>query len=105
MKINRKELFKLYSEKVDQICQDCDWVSTITPEMIVDIISGIIEKNNVSNSVSWEEVKKRADEYARCHSEQYCDENEMHDDYFIYRRYNICYNRYIEDNFELVEKQ
>ena len=45
MKIDRKELFRLYMERVEQICEECDWISTVTPEMVIDIVAGVLEKN------------------------------------------------------------
>lgn len=32
-------------ERVDKICEECDWVSSFGPEEIVHIISDIIENN------------------------------------------------------------
>jgi hypothetical protein len=45
MKIDKETLYKLYMEKVDQICEECDWVTNFGPKEIVDMISNIIEKN------------------------------------------------------------
>lgn len=45
MKINREELYKLYMEKVDKICEIADWKSQFGPREIVDIISDVLEKN------------------------------------------------------------
>jgi hypothetical protein len=45
MKIDKETLYKLYMEKVDQICEECDWVTHFGPKEIVDMISNIIEKN------------------------------------------------------------
>jgi hypothetical protein len=45
MKINKEELYKLYMERVDDICEECDWVTHFGPEDIVRIISNIIENN------------------------------------------------------------
>jgi len=98
MILDRKELFRLYMEKVDQICEECDWISTITPEMVVDIISGVIEKNNVHNSITWEEAKIKADKYARWQSDKDCEENNCCDGYWFW------YRRYFEENYELTEK-
>jgi hypothetical protein len=35
MKINTKELFKLYMEWVDQVTEECDWKTSFSPEEIV----------------------------------------------------------------------
>lgn len=32
-------------KKVDDICEECDWVSSFGPKEIVDLISTIIEDN------------------------------------------------------------
>lgn len=45
LKINREMLYKLYTEKVEQICDDCDFVVKFDPQTIVDLISSIIEEN------------------------------------------------------------
>jgi coproporphyrinogen III oxidase-like Fe-S oxidoreductase len=45
MKINRDILYKLYIEKIEQICDDCDFVVKFDPKTIVDLISSIIEEN------------------------------------------------------------
>lgn len=45
VKINREELYKLYAREVEEICEVCDWVTHIGPAEIVNIISGILEKN------------------------------------------------------------
>lgn len=33
-------------QKVDRICDECDWVTDFGPKEIVDIISNIIENNH-----------------------------------------------------------
>lgn len=45
IKIDRERLYKLYMEEVEYICEECDWVSSFTPEDIIGIISRIIESN------------------------------------------------------------
>lgn len=45
MEINRDILYKLYTEKVEQICDNCDFVVKFDPKTIVDLISSIIEEN------------------------------------------------------------
>ena len=45
MEINKEELFKLYMEKVNQIAEDCDWVTSFGPEEIVNMIANILENN------------------------------------------------------------
>jgi hypothetical protein len=45
IKINRENLYKLYMEEVDHICEECDWVSSFTPKDIIAIISSIIESH------------------------------------------------------------
>jgi len=45
MKIDKKELFKLYMEWVDKVSEDLDWKTHFGPEEIVDTIVNIIENN------------------------------------------------------------
>jgi hypothetical protein len=45
MKIDKETLYKLYMEKVNRICEECDWVTDFGPKEIVDMISIIIENN------------------------------------------------------------
>jgi len=45
MKIDKEELYRLYMEQVDIICEECDWVTNFTPKDIVNLISDIIEEN------------------------------------------------------------
>jgi hypothetical protein len=45
MKINTKELFKLYMEWVDQVTEECDWKTSFSPEEIVYAIVRILEEN------------------------------------------------------------
>jgi len=45
IQINKEELYKLYMEKVDEICQKCDWVTDFGPKEIIYLISKIIEDN------------------------------------------------------------
>jgi hypothetical protein len=43
IKINREELCKLYMQQVDDICEECDWVTSFGPQEIIHMISDIIE--------------------------------------------------------------
>ena len=45
MKIDRKKLHEMYMAKVNQIADECDWVTSFGPEAIVNMIADIIEKN------------------------------------------------------------
>ena len=45
MKINKEKLFQLYMERVNEICEECDWIDTVSPEMIVGIIATILEND------------------------------------------------------------
>jgi Asp-tRNA(Asn)/Glu-tRNA(Gln) amidotransferase B subunit len=47
MKINREMLHKIYMQKVDEIVEECDWVTSMGPKEIVDLISSILEENPV----------------------------------------------------------
>lgn len=46
MKINKRELFKLYMEWVDAVSEECDWKTEFGPEEIVSAIANILENNN-----------------------------------------------------------
>jgi hypothetical protein len=45
LKINREELYSLYMKEVDDICEECDWVTSFGPKEIVSIIAHILETN------------------------------------------------------------
>ena len=45
MKINRKELYKLYMEWVNEVTEECDWKTSFEPEEIVGVIVTILENN------------------------------------------------------------
>ena len=45
MKINKEELYKLYMEWVDDVCEVCDWKTSFDPEEIVYSIANILETN------------------------------------------------------------
>jgi len=45
MKINRKKLYKLYMQWVNQVSEDIDWKTSFSPEEIVNAIANIIERN------------------------------------------------------------
>lgn len=41
--INRELLFKRYMEIVNSIADECDWVTNISPQTLVNIVADIIE--------------------------------------------------------------
>ena len=45
MKINREELYNLYMTQVEHIVEECDWVTSIGPEELVNIVAHILELN------------------------------------------------------------
>jgi hypothetical protein len=45
MKINKKELFKLYMEWVNDVAEECEWKTHFGPEEIVYSIANILETN------------------------------------------------------------
>ncbi len=45
MNIDKNALYELYMKKVNQIAEDCDWVTSFGPEEIVYMIANIIENN------------------------------------------------------------
>jgi len=65
MKLNRKKLYDLYMQEVNDICEVCDWKTNFGPEEIVDIICNIIEKNDVTENnidlISDQELKNLVD--------------------------------------------
>jgi len=65
MKLNRKKLYDLYMQEVNDICEVCDWKTNFGPEEIVDIICNIIEKNDVKENnidlISDQELKNLVD--------------------------------------------
>lgn len=47
MKINRQKLYEVYMHKVDEIVEECDWVTSFGPREIVNLISQILEDTPV----------------------------------------------------------
>jgi hypothetical protein len=47
MKIDRDELFRLYMLKVNEICEECDWVTSFGPEEIINMVADIVESNPI----------------------------------------------------------
>lgn len=45
VKIDTKELYRLYMEWIDHVSETCDWKTHFGPEEIVYAISKIIEEN------------------------------------------------------------
>ncbi len=45
MKINREELHRLYLNKVTEVAEECDWVTSFSIEDVVCLISLVIEQN------------------------------------------------------------
>jgi hypothetical protein len=45
IKIDKKELHRLYMLEVDEICEVCDWKTDFGPEEIVHLIGTILEKH------------------------------------------------------------
>lgn len=43
--IDKKELYKLYMQWVNQVAEDCDWKTHFEPEEIVYAIASILENN------------------------------------------------------------
>ena len=42
-KIDRKLLLEYYLKEVEEICETCEWVSVMTPQMIMGIVSDVLE--------------------------------------------------------------
>jgi predicted RNase H-like nuclease (RuvC/YqgF family) len=45
MKINKEELHRLYLNKVTEVAEECDWVTSFSIEDVVSLISLVIEQN------------------------------------------------------------
>ena len=45
MKINKKELYKLYMQEVEAICEVCHWKTNFSAEECVNIVAYLIEDN------------------------------------------------------------
>jgi hypothetical protein len=45
MKINKEELHRLYLNKVTEVAEECDWVTSFSIEDVVCLISLVIEQN------------------------------------------------------------
>ena len=45
MKINKEELYKLYMQEVEAICEACDWKTNFSAGECVNIVAYLIEKN------------------------------------------------------------
>jgi len=45
IKIDRKNLYKIYMKMVDDVAEDLDWKTNFSPKEIVDMLSTILEKN------------------------------------------------------------
>ena len=41
--IDKEKVFKMYMDRVNQIAEDCDWVTHIGPETLVRLVIDIIE--------------------------------------------------------------
>jgi len=39
-----QEIYNLYMKEVDEICEECDWVTSFTAKDVVRILLGVIEK-------------------------------------------------------------
>ena len=40
---NRKQVYEEYMRRVDEIAEECDWVTSIGPETLVAIVISILE--------------------------------------------------------------
>ena len=45
MEINKEELFKLYMEWVDEVCEVCDWKTQFRPQEIIHAVASILEEH------------------------------------------------------------
>jgi hypothetical protein len=44
---NRKQVYEEYMRRVDQIAEECDWVTSIGPETLVGIVISILEEKTI----------------------------------------------------------
>lgn len=63
MKINREQLHKLYMEKVHEMCEKYDWISTFGPKDIVDMIAEIMENNPSLMESNAEPASRTVEDY------------------------------------------
>ncbi len=49
MKIDRDKLFEDYIVMVNDICDECDWVTSFGPKEIVNMIVDLLEGGNYDN--------------------------------------------------------
>lgn len=40
----KQEIYELYMKEVDEITEECDWVSCLTPRDVVKILLEVVEK-------------------------------------------------------------
>ena len=45
MKINKEELYKLYMQEVEAICEVCDWKTSFSASECVNIVAYLLELN------------------------------------------------------------
>jgi hypothetical protein len=45
MKINKEELYKLYMQEVEAICEVCDWKTSFSAEECVNIVAYLLEEH------------------------------------------------------------
>ena len=45
LEIDKEQLYKLYMKWVDEVTEECDWVTSFGPEEIVHAIANILETN------------------------------------------------------------
>ena len=68
MKINRQMLYEVYMQKVDEIVEECDWVTSMGPREIVNLISCILEDTPVlveNNQISSVQLQQYVDAHNR----------------------------------------
>lgn len=68
MKINRQKLYEVYMQKVDEIVEECDWVTSFGPQEIVNLISQILEDTPVlieNNQIGSTQLQQYIDAHNR----------------------------------------
>lgn len=68
MKINRQKLYEVYMHKVDEIVEECDWVTSFGPQEIVNLISQILEDTPIlieNNQIGSTQLQQYVDAHNR----------------------------------------
>ena len=65
LNITEEKLLSEYNTSIDNLVDECDWITHITGEMVCGIVVSILLKNKVNITISSEELYKLYDEYIK----------------------------------------